>query len=84
MDYVVFYPNGQVTIEQHEGVKNIWPVGTMIAHIWPNREISAVRVKKTVTHWESRGFSDLTDTHKAMMLLGDIRLPDAVRVFSVV
>lgn len=73
--YVVFYPDGLVTIEEHEGTKNKWPVGTIISMLWSKTEISSPRTKHTGTLWITGHYKDITPVHRTMMLLLGIRFP---------
>lgn len=73
--FVVFYPDGIVTVEEHEGSKNKWPVGTMTSFLWGGMNIGEPRKKLTSCSWMSMSYSDITDVHKAMMLLLGIPMP---------
>ena len=76
--FVVFYPDGIVTVEEHEGSKNKWPVGTMTSFLWMNNGLGEPRKKLTSCSWVSMRYSDITDVHKAMLLLLGLQLPTPV------
>lgn len=84
-DFYICFPNGRVEIGKHEGVKNLWPVGTLyidkeyldyyqeVKNGWPYW----MRKNSPVNHSQALGFKPetLMPAHRAFfMLLGITKL----------
>lgn len=78
-----FFPDGTVEIQEHEGVKNLWPVNTLMTRLWMNadgsKEVTGLMKKQSPVQWALTSYTQLSDIHRTMLFLSSINLGNYYR-----
>lgn len=78
-EYLIFHLDGSVDIGEHEGTKNIWPVGTIFARLWDTSKIrgaySAPQLKINTAGIVTVSYACITPEHRAFLFLLEVEQP---------
>lgn len=72
---LVFHVDGSVEETVHEGVKNLWPRGTIFIRYYGDTGYSIPQIKLNACQWKSCSSAYITPSHRAFLLLMGLPQP---------